>query len=381
MWRKSPAIFMLTIFAICAAAAGAALLKRSRAQAVQAGGRLAAEAGIMEALAHVNAFLEERAETLERTARVEFDRKYIANGIAQAHIIKKDGGFHLVDSPVSRRETLFEELLREAALEALKEAEDAVFPESSGISADFRTDGIMVASSSGDASAEAFFRWIQNAHEELAEPAFRWRRALDAPKYAISSAGDVFLDGAEAEDGALSGGAQEWLQNFDPANAAGLRDVGWTRENPVIVGSSLNVDVSELYGPNGEPVPTCVICLEKDLILYASRSDRAGMRGAVLSLGGLRMMGVAFEGTAASLEDAYALSGSAVLEPDMLFRVKPADRSLEFAMLDAFTGSALSSSAVELGSLKRIALSEETIVERRPAFPLSMELGDGPEAG
>jgi hypothetical protein len=377
---KSIVIFAIAILAILMAVLAYINFRGKKADDSYPGSALAAEAAINEAIELLNKQLDEHLSEIDEAALRSFTVKRFANRIIDNYIVRSNDEFHLVGSPISRREDLLEEERRAQGIAYLKSLDlsSKDFNGEAEVTVAFDETGAMaITAKAGDAELSAAFAWIDFTHEELIEPAFEWGSMPEPFGFALSSAGKVFFNGDEAgpnEPYLLS--FSEWLQTLGFANGGGMPDVAWTEGNPITIGRSLNVDASYLYDSNGKPIPTCIICLESDLILYASQSSRSEFKGVVLSLGGLQLLGVSFEGTALSLNDAYVYPGMELpkADPEMLFKVGLADWNYTVLMIDAFTGSSLLKGKGEMGGrLKHAAISESSPVYLRPSTPIRLE--------
>jgi hypothetical protein len=308
-----------------------------------------------ETLSLMNRRLEELALDIDRDAIESFKRERFSSGAIHNYIAMEEDGFHIVDSQITKRETLLEEHRRKRALEILKELDygDVLVSFGNGIAA---TDQYLRSAS---------FSWVDTPHQELIWPEFKWRIMPSEFSQACASASSVYFDNVPQEQ------SGSWLEAF--AFPQGLKERAWTPENPLVIGKSLNIDVSEFYDESGNPVPTLIICQDKNLILSASQSGKAVMRGAIISSGGIQMMGVTFEGAALCKNNAYIYASSLKADPGMLFRIKLSSWNLQAMALDAFTGSSLGAGGSGMGSLNRLAISEESKVETRPAMPLKLE--------
>ncbi|MDR1643790.1 MAG: hypothetical protein LBT59_29185 [Clostridiales bacterium] len=310
---------------------------------------------IQEALSLMNKRLEERSSDIDREAIEEFKRERLFDNSMRNYIAMEEDGFHLVDSQITKREILLEEHRRKKAVEILKELDYG------DLELEFQ-ESILV--SAPDESA--VFTWVDAPHEELIEPEFKWRNIPPEFEQGVASAANLYVSGITQTQDNL------WLKSLDFPQ--GLKERAWTPENPILVGKSLNIDVSSFYDDFGNPVPTCIICLDRELILYASQSGKALMKGVAISSGGVQLLGVTFTGTVLSKNNAYIDASYLTPDPGMLFRIKFTSWNLQAMMLDAFTGSSLNSGVSGMGSLGGLAISEDSKIIFRPQAPLRLEM-------
>jgi hypothetical protein len=353
-----------------------------RAQAAEeSGGDLynCAHSAIEKAVAEINRFLSERESQIESLA-VEKLKNVLKD---ESRIYYKDGSFHLLNDLATKEEDLYYSIFKEEAgviLESFLTEYSTVSDDGQAqayASFDAQSDEFSAGSVAEGLELEADLEWLAYPHEEEIRPSFAWKsEPLNVFAKSLAAGGSASFEGGAQSGGTSQEGLRDDISSMIRMSSEVLTQRKWTRENPVVIGRSLNIDVSDLYdGDNA--IPSCIINLSSDLYLYASSSAKSHLNAVIFTMKDIHMQNITFSGTAISLQNAYVTGYGTPLspDPDMLFKIYIADWELHKSILDFYGASSFKGArnGEDLDAILKWIKIDDFSMRLTPA--LSLEVG------